>query len=376
MGTMLGIIYSAGFASNTIALSSAVGTDSQIMRKNTPITNITYLTTGATGAGVIGLPAGVTGAYNPATHTFTISGTPTVAGIFNYTVNCTGGSGTGFKTGEISVDVAINTIALTSAPGTNDQEVNEGAPIVNITYATTGATGATFAGLPAGVVGAWLANVITISGTPTASGQHPYKITLTGGSPLDVVEESGAITMIAAPNTIALTSAPGTDAQEMLLDATPITNITYGTTGATGANFAGLPAGVVGAWLANVVTISGTPTAVGLFKYTVTLTGGSALDVVTIDGNISVGDTITLTSAPGTDNQAVIMPAAMAILTYDTTGATGANFIGLPPGVFAAWIAGTITISDPPTMAGQYPFRIETTGGYRSAIANGVIVVT
>ncbi|MBK7710005.1 MAG: hypothetical protein IPJ37_02805 [Bacteroidales bacterium] len=34
------------------------------------------------------------------------------------------------------------------------------------TYTTTGATGATFSGLPTGVTGNWAANVVTISGSP------------------------------------------------------------------------------------------------------------------------------------------------------------------------------------------------------------------
>ena len=65
-----------------------------------------------------------------------------------------------------------------------------------------------------------------------------------------------------------------------------ITNITYATTGATGATVTGLPAGVTGIWAANVVTISGTPTASGPFTYTVTLTGGCG--VVTTTGTITV----------------------------------------------------------------------------------------
>ncbi len=43
------------------------------------------------------------------------------------------------------------------------------------------ATGATFSGLPAGVTGTWASNVVTISGTPTASGTFNYTVTLTGG---------------------------------------------------------------------------------------------------------------------------------------------------------------------------------------------------
>ena len=61
-----------------------------------------------------------------------------------------------------------------------------------------------------------------------------------------------------------MTSVAGTDAQTVCT-ATPITNITYSTTGATGATVTGLPAGVTAAWLADVLTISGTPTGAGAF---------------------------------------------------------------------------------------------------------------
>ena len=93
-------------------------------------------------------------------------------------------------------------------------------------------------------------------------------------------------------NTIALSSAAGTDAQTVCIN-TAITNITYATTGATGATVTGLPAGVTGTWLANVVTISGTPTASGPFTYTVTLTGGCG--VITTTGTITVTANNTVT---------------------------------------------------------------------------------
>ena len=57
---------------------------------NTTLTNITHTTTGATGIGTAtGLPAGVTATW--ASNTITISGTPTAAGTFNYTIPLTGG---------------------------------------------------------------------------------------------------------------------------------------------------------------------------------------------------------------------------------------------------------------------------------------------
>ena len=74
-----------------ISLTSAPSTASQGLCINTPITNITYSIGGTgTGASIIAgaLPAGVSGSYNSGV--FTISGIPTVTGIFNYTVGTSG----------------------------------------------------------------------------------------------------------------------------------------------------------------------------------------------------------------------------------------------------------------------------------------------
>ena len=96
-----------------------------------------------------------------------------------------------------------------------------------------------------------------------------YTVSSGCGSPVSAFQ-----TLTVSPNnTITLTSAVGTDAQTLCIN-TAITNIMYSTTGATGATFSGLPAGVTGSWAANVVTISGIPTASGTLTYTITLTGG------------------------------------------------------------------------------------------------------
>jgi len=265
-----------------------------------------------------------------------------------------------------------NTITLTSAAGTNAQNVCINTPITNITYATTSATGATFSGLPAGVNGAWAANVVTISGTPTVAGNFNYTVTLTGGCG-PVTTATGSIN-VAANNTITLTSAAGTNAQNVCIN-TPITNITYSTTGATGASFSGLPAGVTGAWAANVVTISGTPTASGTFNYTVTLTGGCGTVTATGSINVITSNTITLTSAFGTDNQTVCNNSPITNITYATTGATGASFSGLPAGVTGAWAANVVTISGTPTAAGTFNYTVTLTGGCGTVTATGSILV-
>ena len=53
------------------------------------------------------------------------------------------------------------------------------------------------------------------------------------------------------------------------------TPLTIATTVATGiGSTSGLPAGLTAVWSANVITISGTPTADGTFNYTIPLMGG------------------------------------------------------------------------------------------------------
>jgi len=89
----------------------------------------------------------------------------------------------------------VNSITLTSAVGTDAQTVCGNTAITPVTYATTGATGATFVGLPAGVTGSWDAGVVTISGKPTTSGN--YIVVLTGGSGSGMA--IGTITVNTAP---------------------------------------------------------------------------------------------------------------------------------------------------------------------------------
>ena len=154
--------------------------------------------------------------------------------------------------------------------------------MTNITIATTGATGiGAAAGLPAGVTAAWDANVITISGTPSAAGVFNYTIPLTGGC--GTATAAGTITVTADMTAAAPSSTP------TLCINTLMTNITIATTGATGIGAAaGLPAGVTAAWNANVITISGTPSAAGVFNYTIPLTGGC--------GTATAAGTITVTA--------------------------------------------------------------------------------
>jgi hypothetical protein len=82
---------------------------------------------------------------------------------------------------DVFVTKVCHPITLTSAPGTDNQTVSVNMPITPITYSTTGATGASFSGLPPGVTGTFSDGNITISGTPTVAGTFNYTVTLTEG---------------------------------------------------------------------------------------------------------------------------------------------------------------------------------------------------
>jgi hypothetical protein len=199
------------------------------------------------------------------------------AGVFQTTLD---GSTNVFVT-----KLCFTSITLTSAPATNNQSVCINSSITNIIYTTTSASGATVTGLPGGVSDNYSGNILTISGTPTVSGTYVYTVSISGGCGISTTG-----TIIVNENTINQTSPPGTNSQTVCINNS-INNIAYTTTGASGATVMGLPSGVSGVFLGNAVLISGVPTAIGNYVYTVNLTGGC--------GNVSTTGTISVSSCIG-----------------------------------------------------------------------------
>lgn len=333
-------------------------------------TNITHTTTGATGIGApSGLPAGMVS--NWAANTITISGTPTVAGTFNYSIPLTGGCGTANAAGTITV-TPDNTVSSASATPTLCVNTLLG---TSITHSTTGATGIGAAtNLPAGMTAAWSANTITISGTPTVSGTFNYTIPLTGGC--GAVNATGTITVTPDNTASAPSSIP------TLCINSGLTDITITTTGATGIGSAsGLPTGVSASWNSNTITISGTPSQSGVFNYTIPLTGGCGAINATGTITVTADNTVTVV---GSADQSQCINESLVDIVFNTTGATGIGndgvdgADGLPPGVSASWNAGVLTISGTPTTtaASPYNYSIPLLGGCGTVYATGTITVT
>ena len=129
-------------------------------------------------------------------------------------------------------------------------------------------------------------------------------------------------------NTAGTASASPTLAVNMLL-----TNITHTTTIATGIGTAtNLPTGVTATWASNVITISGTPTALGSFPYIILLTGGCG--IVNATGTITVTTamvpgaptSVAATAGNATASVAFVAPSSnggSAITGYKVTSSPG-----------------------------------------------------
>ena len=345
----------------TISLSSGPGTDNQTVCISTSLPNITYQIGGvATGATITGLPAGLSGNYNSTTRIYTISGTPTAAGTFNYTITTTGPCTHTSMGGTITVS-PNSTISLSS--GSANQTVCINDPVGNIVYTIGGsATNASVTGLPAGVTGNFSNGVFTISGTPTVSG-GPFNFTVTTDGPCQESSLTGTIT-VNADATISLSSPAGSDNQT-ICEESSINNIVYQIGGgATGATVTGLPDGVTGNYNSGtgILTISGNPTISGQFSYTVTadgscddasLSGTVTVDLLSDGGNLSpVGQVV----CHGTTPQSITWTGtgSEVLLGWQYSTNYGQSWINIPS------TSNTITFSGPLTQTTLYRARVQS----------------
>ena len=358
---------------NTISLASGSASPSQAVCFNlSPLPTIQFNTTLATGATLSGnLPPGVTGVWN--NNVLTISGTPTQAGTFNYTYNLTGGCPLGSKndtSGTIIVNpLNTNTFSLTSAPSTTNQTLCVNTGITNITYSTLGVLSGVVSNLPPGVSYTWSLNTLTISGTPTVAGVYNFQVMTTGacsGTPNPLPSATGTI-VVTETNTISLTSAIATTNQ-ILCRNSSITPITYTTIGNTNVSVSGLPTGISASYNTTNrrLTISGASDTVGTFTYTVTMSGGCNTGAQTLSGTLvyrPIYSLSLLSGASSLNQNNLCTGSAISAINFRTTGATGAQFTGLPPGVTGVWVNDSVKISGTPTIAGTYVFRVDLTGG-------------
>jgi uncharacterized protein (TIGR02145 family) len=150
-----------------ITLTSA--NSSQTVTAGSAITQIMYTTANATSATPSNLPTGVSGAW--AANTYTVSGTPTSSGTFNYTVTTTNSNGcaNASATGTITVNASgitytgcttaslpLGTVGFTSSTTYSRYGLTISSP-VTVTYCN----GRTYANFDGGSSGAYKADCAT-----------------------------------------------------------------------------------------------------------------------------------------------------------------------------------------------------------------------
>jgi hypothetical protein len=132
-----------------------------------------------------------------------------------------------------------------------------------------------------------------------------YRAVVTNGACSAANSATATVTVSQVSNTVGVPSSTPS-----VIVNTVLTNIIHTTTGASGIGAAlGLPNGVSAAWLNNFITISGTPTAEGIFNYSIPLVGGCG--AVNATGTIRVtkdidGDGVGDTADVDNDNDGVI----------------------------------------------------------------------
>ena len=299
------------------------------------------------------LPAGTS--LNPSTGT--VSGIPTTAGSFNYTIAVTDDDAAvaiGTSSGTISPQLAITPTASTfTEVGVSYSQTNA-ASGGNGTYTYSIASGA----VPAGT--AINSGSGTVSGTPTTAGAFSYTVRVvdTNGGSQTTSTISGTISpQLAITPTASTFTEVGVSYSQ-----------TNAASGGNGAYTYSIASGAVPAGTAinsGSGTVSGTPTTAGAFSYTVRVvdTNGGSQTTSTISGTISPQLAITPTASTFTEvgvSYSQTNAASGGNGTYTYSIASGA----VPAGT--AINSGSGTVSGTPTTAGAFSYTVrvvDTNGG-------------
>lgn len=312
--------------SPTTLPSGAIATSfSQTVAASGGVTPYTYaITSGA-------LPVGLTLSSNG-----NLTGTPTAAGTFNFTVTATDDSaGTGPYTGSRAYSLAISAPTISISPSSTTLSAT-GASSYSQTFTASGGTSPyTFVesgALPSGL--SWNSSTATISGIPTSAGSFPISITAvdnsTGaGSPFNsTINYTLTVTFgtpVAAPDTDITTENHSVGSSVASNDTGTINSVSVASGPAHGTtSISGL-----------VITYTPATNFHGTDSYTYTATGpGGTSSPATV--------TITVQELPSASAFTANTLANSPVVISAASSATGGPFTGINLG--SAPASGTVQV--------------------------------
>jgi len=286
-----------------------------------------------------------------------LSGTPTAAGSYGFTVTAFDSLGAAGSHGyTLVVNPAVELTTSTLANWT------VGLPGYSQTLSATGGTGSkTFAQVGTLPTGLTLSSAGLLSGTPSAVGSYTFTVTA-----FDALGAGGSrnYTVVINPTVSFMTTSlanwtAGLAGYSQTISASGGTgSLTFSATGS-------LPTGLT---LGSAGVLSGTPTAAGAFAFTVTATDtigatASSAFVVSINPSLSIAPTsLPQATATVVYNQTITVSGGTT--PYQTLVVTG--FSGGGTGLTSGSVqtnpaAGTVTITGTPTSAGTVTFTVNVT---------------
>jgi gliding motility-associated-like protein len=345
----------------TIGITQDVtaGNDTQTVCKNQAIIPIKY-NVGSGNASISGMPAGISGSYSSGV--YTVSGTATQEGTFNYTVTTTGCSTNTAQTGLIVVGLGKD-----NTSGDTVQAVCRNQALDTIRLNVVGGATPTITftpNQPTGVDTMYIAstNTLKIFGTPSVEGEYFYNVTAKGSCAtassltgrftvgLGKARTSGDTVQVVCKN-----QALDTIRLNVVGGATP--TITFTPNQPTGLDTMYVAS-------SNMLKIFGTPTVEGEYFYNVTAQGSCAA-ASSLTGRFTIG--IGKSRASGDTVQAVCKNQALDTIRLNLVGGATPTITftpNQPMGVDTMYIASTNTLKifGTPTVEGEFFYNVTAQG--------------
>lgn len=293
------------------------------------------------------LPAGLT--LN--TSTGTLSGTPTRAGTFRFTLGAAAQYSSASKTFTLTVNLAITTeSALPNATaGTQYSQTLSATGAAAITWTRTDGA------LPAGLT---LSGNGTISGTPTTAGTSDFTVRADAGDNITATKAFRLTVDPAAAISITTTSLPSGKAGTSY-NATLTAGVSDVTWSVSSGN---LPSGLT--LNSSTGAITGTPTTAGTSTFTIRADRGASSGTRSLTITIAPADpaiSITTSTLPsGTVGRTYTAQLASSVSNASWSVSSG----NLPSGLT---LSSTGTISGTPTSSGTFSFTVRASSGTSSA---------